>query len=129
MNKKIKNATKTVIDNIQFDSKLEGYMYSLLKMNRIAFELKPKFELQPKFKYFTTYIRAITYTSDFYLPDFDILIDTKGFKTEASDIRIKMLKHCFYKQGKSVHVLTPKNNKECETLLLKLIKAGKTKSD
>lgn len=120
MNKKIKNATVTYIDGIKFDSKLEGYMYSLLKMHKIPFELKPKFEIQPGFKYFTSKIRPITYTPDFYLPDSDILIDTKGFKTEASNIRIKMLKYYFYKQGKNVHLLTPKTQNECEKLILKL---------
>lgn len=120
MNKKVKNATKTEIDGIIFDSKLEGYMYSLLKMNRIEFELKPKFDIQPGFRYFTSKIQAITYTPDFYLPDQDILIDTKGFKTEASNIRIKMLKYYFHKKDKNIQILIPKTQNECDKIILRI---------
>lgn len=55
INKKVKNATRVVIDNINFRSKLEAYTYIKFKEANIhldyeckRFELLPKFEFQGK---------------------------------------------------------------------------------
>lgn len=104
---------KTEIDGIKFDSKLEASMYEKLRDKKIRFELQKKYELQSKFKYNSESIRAITYTVDFYLPDYDICIDTKGIATQQGLMRIKMLKRYFFDNGMQTKILLPKNQKEC----------------
>lgn len=111
---------KIEIDGIEFDSGLEGFMYRQLRDNNIRFELQKKYELQSKFKYNSESIRAITYTVDFYLPDCDICIDTKGIATQQGLMRIKMLKRYFFDHGLSTKILLPKNQKECSALVDKL---------
>lgn len=108
---------KTEIDGIEFDSRLEGFMYSQLRDAGIRFELQKKYELQSKFKYNSESIRAITYTVDFYLPDYDICIDTKGIATQQGLMRIKMLKRYFYDHRLNTKILLPKNQKECIALV------------
>lgn len=113
---------KTEIDGIKFDSRLEGFMYTLLRDNKITFELQKKYELQEKFKYNSESIRAITYTVDFYLADYDICIDTKGIATQQGLMRIKMLKRYFYDHGLNTKILLPKNKKKCLELMYNLNK-------
>lgn len=108
---------KIEIDGIKFDSRLEGFMYSQLRDAGIRFELQKKYELQSKFKYNSESIRAITYTVDFYLPDYDICIDTKGIATQQGLMRIKMLKRYFYDHRLNTKILLPKNQNECITLV------------
>lgn len=108
---------KTEIDGIKFDSRLEGFMYEKLQDAGIRFELQKKYELQSKFKYNSESIRAITYTVDFYLPDYDICIDTKGIATQQGLMRIKMLKRYFFDHGLNTKILLPKNQKECIALV------------
>lgn len=108
---------KTEIDGIKFDSRLEGFMYEKLRDAGIKFELQKKYELQSKFKYNSESIRAITYTVDFYLPDYDICIDTKGIATQQGLMRIKMLKRHFFDNGLNTKILLPKNQKECIVLV------------
>lgn len=108
---------KTEIDGIKFDSRLEGFMYSQLRDAGIHFELQKKYELQSKFKYNFESIRAITYTVDFYLPDYDICIDTKGIATQQGLMRIKMLKRYFYDHRLNTKILLPKNQNECLELI------------
>ncbi|MEF9922957.1 MAG: DUF1064 domain-containing protein [Muribaculaceae bacterium] len=111
---------KTEIDGIKFDSKLESFMYTLLRDKKIKFELQKKYELQEKFKYNSESIRAITYTVDFYLYDYDICIDTKGIATQQGLMRIKMLKRYFFDNGMSTKILLPKNQKECLAVVYEL---------
>lgn len=111
---------KTEIDGIKFDSKLEGFMYTQLRNAGIKFELQKKYELQSKFKYNSESIRAITYTVDFYLSDYDICIDTKGIATQQGLMRIKMLKRHFFDNGLNTKILLPKNQKECIVLVSEL---------
>lgn len=108
---------KIEIDGIEFDSRLEGFMYEKLRDAGIRFELQKKYELQSKFKYNSESIRAITYTVDFYLPDYDICIDTKGIATQQGLMRIKMLKRHFFDNGLNTKILLPKNQKECIALV------------
>lgn len=111
---------KTEIDGIKFDSKLEAFMYTQLRDRKIRFELQKKYELQGKFKYNSESIRAITYTVDFYLPDYDICIDTKGIATQQGIMRIKMLKRYFFENEMQAKILLPKNQKECLELIYNL---------
>ena len=116
-NRKIKNARTVESDGILFDSRLEMFMYSLLKEAGIRFERQKCYNLQPGFRYNGTAIRPITYTVDFWLPDHNIIIDTKGYHTQQGDMRIKMLKWRFSAAGESPIIETPKNQTECRQLV------------
>lgn len=121
-NAKIKNATKTIINGISFDSRLEAYLHGLLTAAGIHFEFQKKFELQAKFRYRYENIRAIAIIFDFYLPERNILIDTKGWQTYDGKMKHKMLKSVL----KHLHdiqpeILMPKNKKECDLLLNRLL--------
>lgn len=81
-NRKVRNAVKTEADGVVFDSRLERYMHDLLKSHGIGFMFQKRYTLQEPFTYNGETIRAITYTLDFYLPDYDMAIDTKGVATQ-----------------------------------------------
>ena len=94
------HATKTIIDDIKFDSKKEARRYKELKLLERAgkiqeLELQPKFILQERFVYQSKTIRAITYVADFkYKKGGEIIVeDTKGFRTEVFNIKAKMFKN------------------------------------
>ena len=77
-NKKVKNATKKVFNDLTFDSQLELYFYKLCLNNNIIVEREPKFILQSKFEFMGEKLREIAMFPDFYLPKFDILLECKG---------------------------------------------------
>jgi hypothetical protein len=89
------NAKRTEIDDIQFDSKVEGQYYLYLKQQQIEgkikqFELQPIFTLQEGFRKNGKYFRPILYIADFkvYMNDGTVqIIDVKGYET--ADFKIK----------------------------------------
>lgn len=94
--------TKTVINGIKFDSKLEAKRYCELKLleraNKIkGLELQKEFELQPKFKKNGKTYRKIVYRADFSYFDIDkdkyIVEDTKGYKTKEYSLKKKMFEY------------------------------------
>lgn len=91
---KYKN-TKTIVDGIQFDSKLEARAYVYLRdnPNYLIYELQPKFELQEKFAYRGKTIRAINYIADFLIAYRDVfyVVDAKGVETPEFKLKMKML--------------------------------------
>lgn len=122
-NKKILNATKTIIDGITFDSKLEAFMYGLLKTFKIPFEMKKEFQVQEPFVYNGDKIRAITIIPDFWLPEYNLLIDTKGNQTPDNKIKIKMLKYFFQTHDTACpKILLPSTKEECQAVINSLIK-------
>ncbi len=122
-NKRVKNANKVIIDDIKFDSKLEAYMYGLLKKKKINFEMQKVFVLQPGFRDTTgKAIIAIKWKADFWLPDHGLIIDTKGWGTEIFKIKLKLFK---YQQniGNYSEVKTlefPSNKSKCLLLSVSL---------
>ena len=99
-NKKIKNATPVVIDNIKYRSKLEGRCAQILKENNIPFEYEPlKIEYIPKFEYYGEKYRAAFYTPDFII-DNKYILEIKGFNNDC------------YRYKKKLILLTLMNNKE-----------------
>lgn len=93
---------KTIIDGIEFDSKLEGKRYIQLKYLEKAnlikdLELQPEFELQPSFKKNGKTYRKITYKADFKYFDTElgklVIEDTKGFKTRDYMLKKKMFEY------------------------------------
>lgn len=121
-NKKIKNATKSVVDGISFDSALERYMYDLLKGANIHFEFQKTFILQDKFRYREENIRSITKIVDFWLPSRLIIIDTKGFSNDVSPIKHKMLKLALKRDyNMEPEIIMPSNKTECQAVLNRLL--------
>lgn len=93
---------KTVINGIQFDSKLEAKRYQELKLLEAAgkiyrLTLQPEFELIPKFtKGGKTYRRTV-YKADFSYIEVDsgkcIVEDTKGFITPLYALKRKLFEY------------------------------------
>ena len=121
-NRKVVNAAKTEQNGVVFDSRLECYMYNLLRTHGIGFLFQKRYTLQEPFEYNGETIRAITYTLDFYLPDYDMAIDTKGVATQQGKIRIKMLKRLFADLGRTTVIELPRTKSECEALVARIIK-------
>lgn len=120
-NRKVINATKTERDGVIFDSRIEQFMHDLLTMHGIRFEFHKRYELQEGFTYAGEKVRAITYTVDFWLPDLDTAIDTKGVMTQQGAMRIKMLKHQFAMKGQQTRIELPKDKDECAALVRRLL--------
>ena len=117
------NAKKVTIDGIEFDSKREGRMYSMLKKFNIKHQLQVKFEVQPKFRDAEdSGIRSIYLVVDFVVPYKGgyLYIDTKGIVTPDAAIKFKMLKYKFYQQGNRDRVFLPSTNKEVDDLAIKI---------
>lgn len=92
------NAKKVIIDEIQFDSKMEGSYYTYLKQQKANgeiqdFELQPVFELQPKFEKEGKKFLPIKYKADFKVIHNDgseEIIDIKGMVNQTFALKEKM---------------------------------------
>lgn len=92
------NSKKVIVDDIEFDSKVESeyylYLCKKLRNNEIKdFHTQPSYELTPKFMKNGKLIRAMSYAPDFlivHLDDSLEAIDVKGFSTQASEMRKKL---------------------------------------
>jgi hypothetical protein len=91
-NRKIKNATKISSGGVSFDSKLEKAMYDKLTLLGVRFEFKKKFVIIPGFVYLDKKVREITWTPDFFFPDIELVLDTKGFPDAKFPIKLKLFK-------------------------------------
>lgn len=88
-NKKVRNATPNIYDNIKFRSLLETYVYKQLKVNNIKAEYEPnKFVLVPAFTFCGKKFREITLTPDFIGDNF--IIEAKGHPNDAFPMKWKM---------------------------------------
>lgn len=121
-NKKVRNATKVKHDGIVFDSKLEMYMYVLLKDAKIKFTMKESVTLQEGFRFHGEWIRPIKIE-----PDFKILhegrvfwLDTKGFFTDSSKLKFKLFKRYCYELYPESEVHIVKSQKACREFILQL---------
>lgn len=94
VNKKIKNATPTKYNGIQFRSKLEAEIAKVLDANQVPYQYEPfKIVLIPTFKYMDETIRSWTYTPDFVVYN-NVIIEVKGWANDAWPLKKKMiLKH------------------------------------
>lgn len=113
---------KIVVDDIKFDSKLEHYCYGYLKLIGVDFDFQHKIILTEKFRFNDIGIRAITMIVDFVVrkDGKTIYIDTKGFPTEVSKIKYKLLRHQL-KDEENVDVVWLKNKKEVNSFISSLI--------
>lgn len=121
-NQKIQNATKVEAYGIIFDSKLEQYMYALLFNSSIEFEHQKIYVVQKSFRYNNIFVREVKSIIDFYLPLHNIIIDTKGFSTDTSKLKFKLLKsYLAHIEDCQPIIEIPKNRKEVELLIGEII--------
>jgi len=119
-NKKVKNATRVVVDGIEFKSKLEAYCYERLKQNGIVAKYEAqRFTLLHSFKYNGESVRAMTYTPDFIGDDF--IIECKGFRNDAFPLRWKLFKYYLYINKIEVDLYIPKNQKEVDSMVKEIL--------
>lgn len=119
---KMKAAIKTEVDGIKFDSRLEAYMYTLLRGSGLTFEMQKQYLLQQGFKYNGVSVRPIKIVVDFFVVSKNLLIDTKGFQFRDGTIKYKMLKWYFYQLTDHPPTIEmPKDKKECNVLLNKIL--------
>lgn len=118
-NKKVMNATKVEVDGVKFDSQLEKTMYDLLVAAKIDFEFQKVIVIQPKFKYGGAAIREIKIVIDFYLTDRNIIVDTKGWATDISKLKYKLLKYFFFSKDEQPEIYMPGTKVECQCLVNK----------
>lgn len=90
-NKKIKGATPTIVDGVQYRSKLEARCAQILKENNIPFEYEPfKLEYIPKFEYDGIKYRAAYYTPDFVVDD-KYILEVKGYANDVYRYKKKLV--------------------------------------
>lgn len=94
--------TKTYVNGIAFDSKLEANRYEQLKLlEKVGvikdLVLQPEFELIPKFTKNNKTYRKTSYIADFMyfdtLTNKTIVEDAKGFKTDVYTLKKKMFEY------------------------------------
>lgn len=91
--------SRTVVDNIKFDSKKEASRYLELKMLEKAkkisnLELQVPFELVPAIKINGRMNRKVVYVADFVYLDENgkrVVEDVKGVKTEVYKLKKKLM--------------------------------------
>ena len=134
---------KVVVDNIEFKSGLEAYMYKALKAANIkaqyegiSYELIPSFDFKNKSyekqsngkgEYKNrggTKIRKITYTPDFTGTGF--IIECKGRANESFPIRWKLFKKYVSERLRSVTLYKPQNQKQCDETVSLILGKKKT---
>ena len=126
INKKIRNATRARKGSLKFRSKLELFTYNQLKLNSIPFSYeKERFVIIDSFKYeadchekkkkkgkntFVKFSNKLTQAT--YLPDFTNLkdgwiIECKGLRTEAFNLRWKLFKNYLVKNDLNYELYMP----------------------
>jgi len=142
--RQITRSKKTVVDGIQFASKLEAHMYQLLKKNKIPFKYEgEKYILVDGFRFETSSyektttkkymhdrghkkILPISYTPDFidaeYPPRY--VIECKGNPNERFPLVWKLFKKYIHDKGWDTKLYMPRNQKDCEAVLLLLKEEG-----
>jgi hypothetical protein len=93
----IRNTRRKVLDGIEFRSTLEATAYQILKSWVAAgvitdLRLQPQFLLQAGFMHEGRKIQSMKYTADFQyeLNGNQVVVETKGFKTEGYKMRRKL---------------------------------------
>lgn len=114
-NKKIES------NGVKFDSKLELYCFNMLRNLGFEFEFQKKIVIVEKFRYNGEGIRELTIVVDFVLNHNGktIYIDTKGFPTEVSKLKYKLLKNKI-KDEENTIVIWLHSEKEVNQFLINL---------
>jgi len=130
---KLINYTKTDVDGITFDSKLESYMYTLLRDNEIPFELNKTYLLVSGFKYPSgnferkstkdmtlvdkPTIRKMEYTPDFVHPKEEFIIEVKGKANESFPLRWKFFMNSMNSRDTPPMLFKPTTQTECREVI------------
>lgn len=142
--RQITRSKKTVVNGIQFASKLEAHMYKLLKHNNISYKYEgEKYILIDSFQYeASSYektatkkylhdrgnkkILPISYTPDFidsqYPPRY--IIECKGNPNERFPLVWKLFKRYIHLKGWNTKLYMPRNQKDCEAVVRLLKEEG-----
>lgn len=119
-NTKVKNATPTVYDEINFRSKLEVYCYKKLKQNNIKTGYESHvFTLLDSFKFNDEIIRKMTYKPDFVGENF--IIECKGMMNDSFPLRWKFFKYFLYKNNLNYKLYLPRNQKEVDNVIIDIL--------
>jgi hypothetical protein len=120
--RKIKSK-KITIDEIEFDSLLEGKTYTALRDSKEEFVIKPIYQIIPSFEYASDKIRKMIWTPDFYLPKRNIVLESKGLANESFPLRLKMFMwmHRIENGGMEPKVVIVKNAKELSAFIDSLL--------
>ena len=138
-NKKVRNATATTFNGVKFKSKLEKFTYQCLTVAGIPFKYEEdRFILIDKFRYEgeciekkkskgkNVFVRSSENISQAtYLPDFTNLeqgwiIECKGLRTEAFNLRWKLFKNMLAKEKKSYDLYMPGTQRQIMEVVEKL---------
>lgn len=118
---KIKNATKIEFDGIKFKSKLEAYAYRRFKEEGLKFKYEAhKYHIIEKFEYMGEKIRPCTLTPDFVDDSAQIIVEVKGFETDISKLKRKLLKKHFHIMRQEWTIYLVKSQRQIEELITKL---------
>lgn len=123
-NKKVRNATAMVVNGIKFRSKLEGYLYSLLRQYKIEAEYEQhRFVLFPGFTWKGKKYLQITYTPDFVSLAGKFIIEAKGYANDIYPLKKKMFfKYLIDNNMEDFVFYEVKSQKECRELLPTLLR-------
>lgn len=132
--KRMIKSISTTIDGVKMKSRLEGTMYQLLKDNKIPFKYESdSFILFDSFTFNNDYyarlasgkgdycnrgykkVNTITYKPDFVIKtdNYFAIIETKGYATEAYNMRMKMFKNYLNKNNITCDIFVPQVKSEC----------------
>jgi hypothetical protein len=114
---------KIELDGVKFDSKLELFCHQQFKSLGLEFDFQRTILLQEGFRFKGKWIRPITMIVDFVLhhDGQNIYIDTKGFATETSKLKYKMLKF-YVREDSTADVVWLHSQKEVKEFLFNLLK-------
>ncbi|MFA5396674.1 MAG: DUF1064 domain-containing protein [Methanogenium sp.] len=115
------NAIPTLVDGIQFKSKLEAYCHVKLKENNLKAKYEgKKFTVLPGFKLEEKKIQPITYTPDFVGTDF--IIECKGYPNDSFPLRWKLFLYYLYKNKSNYIAYLPHTYKEVDEVIINILK-------
>jgi hypothetical protein len=121
---------KSQVDGITFDSKIEAYMYGLLRQTKLAgyLTMQESIELQPAFRCSSgSNIRAIATRIDFVIKcrGYVIYIDTKGIVTPEFKMKWKMLRY-MNKSHTNRYYYLPNTQSMCREIVANVLKLLET---
>jgi hypothetical protein len=113
-NRKIKNAVKSEVNGVKFDSNLEKSVYECLVQAGIYFVFKEQIELLPSFVWNNKVVRNMVWNPDFTFPAIQVLLDSKGYPDQVFPVKLKLTKNIL-KTG--WHILVVKNKGDIQACI------------
>lgn len=105
---------KLTYKGIKFNSKLEVFMYKQLELLKTPFKYEGRsYTVFPGFTYQDEKIRPITYTPDFRLDNYPVIIEVKGRPNDSFPLRLKLFKKTLIENNDVCDYFLPHNQREC----------------